>query len=275
MWFRKKRIDHDKMSSLREWIESIAVAVYFVLIVRMVLIQSFRIPTPSMVDTLKVGDFLFVERLAYGPRVAYHVGDEELWNIHLPGYSQPRIGDIVVFRYPIDGRDFVKRCIGLPQDTVMIRSGQVYVNGIPLDEPYVKFSYDPYPPPSWADTADPQFWDQYQQAWEQRELMDWLSEFLINRRFTDPDLPRSNREFFQMLADNFGPVVIPEDHYFVMGDNRQNSDDARFWGPLPEKELRGRPLILYFSFSTEDDQEQSIPFWRWIKWNRIGRLVRS
>ncbi|MBN1150836.1 signal peptidase I [candidate division WOR-3 bacterium] len=253
MFFRKKDKANKNMSPVREWIESIAVAVYFVMIVRLVLIQSFRIPTPSMVNTLLVGDFLFVERVSLGPRIAYHRAGEELWNLHLFKISEPQRGDIIAFRYPIDGRDFVKRCIGLPGDTVMIRNKKVYINGKLLQEDYTVYTDDRIFPSLFQTRLGASLaQEEYQKLWEERKFHE--------------------NSIFPYIRDNFGPVVVPEGNYLMLGDNRDNSDDSRAWGPVPEKELRGKPLILYFSFDTKEN-DRIIPPWKWIKWTRIGRLI--
>ncbi|MBN2364322.1 signal peptidase I [candidate division WOR-3 bacterium] len=253
MLFRKSRKSKENFSSTREWIESIAVAVYFVLIVRLVLIQSFRIPTPSMVNTLLVGDFLFVERLSLGPRIAYHRGNEELWNLHLFKFADPKRGDIIAFRYPIDGRDFVKRCIGLPGDTVRIIDKKVYINGKSLEEDYTVFSDDRIFPSLFQTQLGASLTiEEYQKLWEERKFHEGA--------------------IFPYIRDNFGPIVVPRGQYLMLGDNRDNSDDSRAWGPVPAKELRGKPLILYFSFNMKENEKVIAP-WKWVKWTRIGRLL--
>jgi len=176
------------------------------LFVRAFVIQAFRIPTGSMMDTLLVGDFLFVNKFIYGAGVPFT-------NLHLPEVRDPRRGDIIVFKYPGDlRRDFIKRCIAVGGQTVEIRNKVVYVDGVALDEPYVI-------------RTDPRIFP--------KEL--------------------SSR-------DNMAPLYIPEGYLFMMGDNRDNSQDSRFWGPLDKNLVKGKAMILYWSW----DSERHMP--------RFGRL---
>ncbi|NPA80735.1 MAG: signal peptidase I [Thermotogae bacterium] len=211
---------------MRGWLYTILI----VLLIRAFLIQAYVIPTGSMEDTLLPGDFLFVFKPIYGIVIP-------LTPIKIPERVLPKRRDIVVFRFPYEPKDYVKRTIGLPGDTVEIINKQVYINGRPLKEPYVVFKdrriiewpYDDISP------------EEFQRLWESGELMD-----------------------AEWVRDNFGPVVVPDGKIFVLGDNRDFSWDSRFWGPLDVKYLRGRPLIIYFSWD---------PKRRRIRFNRIFRIV--
>jgi signal peptidase I len=186
-----------RKSTLREYAEAIIIAVVLTLVVRAFVVQAFRIPTGSMMDTLLVGDFLFVNKFIYGAKVPFT-------ELRLPEVRRPRQGDIIVFKYPGDlRRDFIKRCIAVEGQTVEIRNKVVYVNGVPLDEPYVIHS-------------DP-------------------------RVFPKEISPR----------DNMDPIYIPQGYFFMMGDNRDNSSDSRFWGPLDASLIKGKALILYWSWNNE------------------------
>ena len=163
-----------------------------------------------MIPTLNVGDHILVNKFLYGTRIP-------LTDIILLPIRHPRRLDIVVFKYPEDeSKDFIKRIIGEPGDTVEVRQKEVYVNGRRLVEPYIIH----------------------------KESSMLLSELQ----------PR----------DNFGPVVVPENSYFVMGDNRDQSLDSRFWGFVKTGKIRGKAFMIYWSWDGEDT---------WVRWNRIGKLV--
>lgn len=225
-----------KKSKTREWIESIIWAFIIAMIIRTFFIQAFKIPSGSMEDTLLIGDFLLANKMVYG--------------IHIPftkksilRFRKPKQGEIVIFVYPYVRKYFVKRCIALAGDTVEVKHKVVYVNGKSLYEPYV-IHRDPreFPPlPKISPSA-------YQRDWER-------AEFLSVGGY---------------CRDNFGPVVVPKGSIFVMGDNRDNSDDSRFWGPLDLGYVLGKPLILYWSW------ERDVPFyriWEKIRWRRILNFV--
>jgi signal peptidase I len=176
------------------------------------LVQAFVIPTGSMEDTLLIGDHLLVDKLAYAPSgpVSKYI---------LP-YEEPRDGDIIVFRYPIDiQQTFVKRVMGVPGDRIRIVNQQVYRNGVKLNEPYVVHK-NPYP-------------DSYRDNFPSSEPNVMLYE--------------PARE---MLQNNVvtGEVVVPQGHFFAMGDNRDNSLDSRYWGFVPRENIIGKPLIIYWSY---------------------------
>jgi signal peptidase I len=188
-----------KKSVLREYFESIVIAVILALFVRTWAVQAFKIPTGSMENNLLIGDHLLVNKFVFAPTTG---GAERAV---LP-MRDIRRGDIVVFKYPDEPeRDFIKRVIGLPGETLELRNKKVYVNGQPLDEPYVHF---------------------LEPAHNAQEV----TSFDVRERY--------------------GPVQVPDGHYFVMGDNRDNSQDSRYWGYLPRGYIKGRALMIYWSFDT-------------------------
>jgi signal peptidase I len=189
-----------RKSTAREYFESIVVAVILALFVRTFVVQAFKIPTGSMENNLLIGDHLLVNKFVYAPTAT------SLERALLPIAPVAR-GDVVVFKFPEDpGRDFIKRVIGLPGETVEVRNKKVYVNGAPLEEPYVHF----LEPPAAVTTGHE------------------VTSFDVRERY--------------------GPVTVPADHLFVMGDNRDNSQDSRYWGFLPMRFLKGKALMVYWSY---------------------------
>ena len=209
------------------------------LVVRTFLLEAFQIPSGSMENTLLAGDFLFVNKAVYGAQIP---GTDA----RLPAFGAPRRGDVVVFAYPRDPSiNYVKRVVGLAGDTVAMRAGTVSVNGTALDEPYVRRS-DPA-----HDGFDPQF------LWQRDHLADRSLEA---------------RRRYRPTRDTWGPVVVPADRMFVLGDNRDNSHDSRYWGFVDRAAVKGRPLVVYFSYDRETDDP--LPWLTDIRWRRLGSLIR-
>jgi signal peptidase I len=221
-----------------EWARTLigAFAIYFV--VQAFLIQAFRIPSGSMEDTLLVGDWLFVNKALYGPKVP-------LTEIHLPSLSQPKRGGIVVFESPIEpGLNLVKRVIGTAGDTLGMRGGQLILNGEPQREPYVQHTNPA------GNAADPGM------SWQVRHLVPGA---------VDPAAYRPTR-------DDWGPIVVPPGHYFMMGDNRDASFDSRYYGFVRRDLIKGKPLFIYYSYDAKSPD--SLPFLTAIRWDRIGNPIR-
>jgi signal peptidase I len=194
-----------RKSTLREYFEAIVIAVVLALFVRTFVVQAFKIPTGSMENNLLIGDHLLVNKMVFAPSPT--AVDRAL----LPLRDIER-GEVVVFKYPEDPeRDFIKRVIGLPGETLEVRGKRVYIDGKVLDEPYVHYLE---PPPENA---------QYQEV-------------------TSFD-----------LRERYGPVEVPPGQYFVMGDNRDNSQDSRYWGFLPREYVKGRALLIYWSYESESE----------------------
>jgi signal peptidase I len=195
-----------KKSMLREYFESIVIAVILALFIRTFVVQAFKIPTGSMEENLLIGDHLLVNKFIFGPSVS------SLERTLLPLATVKR-DDVVVFKYPEEpDRDFIKRVIGLPGETVEVREKKVYINGKPLDEPFVHFLQPAATTPS--------------------ELHE-ITSFDVRERY--------------------GPVTVPPNQYFVMGDNRDNSQDSRYWGFLPSDYIKGRALVIYWSYEADRD----------------------
>jgi signal peptidase I len=205
-------------SVVRDYAEAIIIALILALVIRTFVIQAFKIPSGSMKATLLVGDHILVNKFVYGVRLPY-------WNIELLPISQPKRQDIIVFRYPVDpSKDFIKRVIGLPGDTVKIQDKQVFVNDQLLSEPYAVHS--------------------------------------DNRILPLSASPR----------DNMVPIKVPTHSLFVMGDNRDESYDSRFWKFVDMSELRGKAFVIYWSWNSDGELTLS-PNQSYVRWNRIGSLL--
>jgi signal peptidase I len=215
-----------------EWMKSIAVALVIWFILRALLIQAFRIPSPSMENTLMIGDFLFVNKALYGAEIP-------LVKKRLPAIREPERSDVIVFESPeTPGMNVVKRVVGMPGDTLMMVENRIYVNGVALDEPYASRT-DP--------TMDP----------EDPRMRSWQLDYLVG----------GSGGTYRPTLKNWGPVVVPPDSFFVMGDNRDNSYDSRYWGFLGRDRIDGKPLFIYYSFDRKG--LLPLPFLTAIRWSRI------
>ena len=233
----------------REFLKSLIGAAVIFLTVKTFLVEAYRIPSGSMEPTLLVGDWLFVNKLVYGPHVPF------TRDVSLPGYAQPKRGEVVVFVSPrqVDQPEdptptLVKRLMGMPGDTLFMRGGLLHVNGIPQRPGFGAASE----PGSAPDGTSPLF------AWQRRYA---LGESRFGGAPAQPTL------------DHWGPLVVPPRHYFMLGDSRYNSKDSRYWGIVPRENLRGRPLFVYYSFDAENS-DTPIPFITDIRWGRIGHRIR-
>ena len=208
-----------KKSIVREYFESLVIAVILALFVRTWVFQAFQIPTGSMEPNLLVGDHLIVNKMIFAPAVT------GLERAILPDRDIRR-GDIVVFKYPKNPeRDFIKRVIGLPGDRLELHRKQVYINGQPIEQPY--------------------------------------AHFLEATSTSGPAKVEDVRE-------EYGPLTVPSGQYFMMGDNRDNSEDSRYWGFMPLSYVKGKALFIYFSI----DQSKPGGFFSNIQWGRILGRVR-
>jgi len=222
----------EEEGGLAELGKSFAFAVVLFIILRSFVLQTFVITSGSMEDTLLVGDFLYVNRLSVGSRIPFT-------QTRLPGYSEIRRGDVIVFDpHHEDNMKLVKRLIGLPGDTLQMVSGRLIRNGEELVESYVKHE-------------DPRGGEQFLPE------MLWQAEFL---------LPEVDRSDYRPSRDTWGPLVVPAEHYFMLGDNRDGSLDSRFWGPLASWRVEGRAVFKYFSY---DRGSVPFAFLRRVRWDRI------
>jgi signal peptidase I len=220
-----------------EWIKSIIITLVLLVVLRTLFVQTFVITSGSMEDTLLVGDFLVVDRVAMGTRIPGTTA-------RTPGYSSPRRWDILVFDPAHEDRmKLVKRLVGMPGDTLEMREKQLFVNGEPQDEPWVR-------------------WDDLEGD-DEHPWMSWQVDYLVSTQ--DPSEYRPTR-------DNWGPLVVPEEKYFMLGDNRDFSMDSRYWGLIERWRLEGRTLFFYYSY----DRQSATPFrfFREARWDRIGKWIR-
>ncbi len=199
-----------KKSLIREYAESIAIAVLLALVIRTYLVQAFKIPSGSMEDTLAIGDHLLVSKFMYGTKIPF--ADARVLTIR-----DPRQGDVIVFEYPEDpSKDFIKRVVGVPGDVVEGKDKKIYVNGT-----------------------------HYQNSHEVHKEKDIIPKEMNPR-------------------DTFGPVTVPPDSYFVMGDNRDRSYDSRFWKFVRRDQIKGLAFIKYWSW----DRDKLRP-----RFGNVGRLI--
>ena len=230
-------MDSEK-SLAREYLEALLIAVVFATFARTWIVQAFKIPSGSMEQNLLIGDHILVNKFVYGPTAS---GIERM----LLPVRDIRRGDIVVFKFPEDPtRDFIKRCMALPGDTLASEDKVLSINGKEVDDSGYVFHTDP-------------------------EIL-------------------SRRDYFQSGArDTFGPQVVPQGQYFCMGDNRDNSNDSRFWGPVPRENVKGRAFMIYWSYDSDEPYEwpgvanklrqigrMALNFFTKTRWERTFRVVR-
>lgn len=221
-----------------EWTKIIQVAVVVFLVIRTFLVEAFKIPSGSMEHTLLVGDFLLVNKLVYGAEVPFT-------HQHLPKIESPKVGDVIVFDFPRDlTKNFVKRLVGLPGDTVEMRDGVLFRNSRKVTEGYVEHMQQDFDGPP-------------------EEEFYWQRDYLVPNPFAPPYHPSRN---------TWGPLIVPEKSYFVLGDNRDNSLDSRYWGFVPDSLVKGKPFVIYYSYAP--DTVDRFAWLTHIRWNRLGELIR-
>jgi signal peptidase I len=221
-----------------EWFKAISTALVLFFLIRSFLVEAFKIPTGSMENTLLIGDFLLVNKMVYGAEIP-------MMQQRLPAFAEPRLADVIVFFPPHEpAKNYVKRVVGVANDTLEMRDKVLYRNGLPVVEPYARYV------DAFSDPSDPR--------------MDWQREHL----------PVGKRDWrsYHPTRDNWGPIVVPDGKLFALGDNRDNSEDSRYWGFVDTDAVRGRPLLVYYSFVPN----AAHPF-AWltgVRWTRIGDLIR-
>ncbi|MGH7864934.1 MAG: signal peptidase I [Candidatus Binataceae bacterium] len=212
-------------SVLREYAEALGIALALALVIRTFLVQAYKIPSGSMEPTLLIGDHILVNKIGFGFRIPDSIFGLELPAVphgrYLMRLGEPSRGDVIVFVYPADRtKDFIKRIIGAPGDTVEVRDGVVFINGTPSPD--------------------------------------------LHKHLTAlAEMPQT----FMFRGRNFGPITVPADKFFVMGDNRDQSHDSRFWGYVDINDIEGRAMFIYWSWDGEE--AGAIP----IRWNRFGMTV--
>ncbi len=214
----KKQIkDADKMNKSKsviwEYVEAIIIAIILAFIIRKFVIQAYKIPSGSMLETLQIGDHILVNKFIYN-------------------FKEPKRGDVIVFKYPEDKkRDFIKRVVGLPGDRFEIQDKKIYINGNQLDEPYVVY----------------------------KDMQNLYKKI-------HPAFFKNNKYIID--RDNYSIRIIPKDKYFMMGDNRDFSQDSRFWDLLDKDLIEGKALIIYWSWNGD-----SKGILNKVRWGRIGKLL--
>jgi signal peptidase I len=230
-----KEKDQERGGGAAEWAKSIAIALALFLFLRTFIVQTFVITSGSMEDTLLVGDMLVVNRLGIGSRVPGT-------GFRIPGYSEPRLGDVLVFDPPHEETlKLIKRLVGMPGDTLEMRSRALYRNGQLVEEPFVVHSGNPD---------------------ENHPWMEWQKDYLADS--VDPRTYSPSR-------DTWGPLVLPEDRYFMLGDNRELSLDSRYWGLLEGWRLEGRAVFTYYSYNK--GSYRPFPWIREVRWRRLFRGI--
>lgn len=233
LFFWKGRWFLQRESVVVEYYEAIVMAVGIALLVRTFVIEPFKIPSGSMIPTLLVGDYLFVSKFAYGHRIPYT--KERLFM-----GEGPKRGDIAVFEYPRDpSKDYIKRIVGLPGDRIIYQDKRLYINDVPIK--YDEVGGYTYRNEKGLEVDSSQFIEQ----------LDGVPHSILVRPFS--------------FSDQITDEVVPPGHYFVIGDNRDNSNDSRFWGFVPAHGLVGRAVAIFWSWDGQNNR---------LRWDRLGNPVK-
>ncbi len=279
-----------------EFFKNLFFAAIAALLIKSFFIETSRVPTGSMENTILIGDFLFVNKFIYGSSSPRNIPftDVTLPYFQLPAFSEPERYDIVVFEYPGDRdelkptviNNYVKRCIGLPGDTIKIVNKVVFINGKEIRKPFhIQYSGQPPLPSGIPNPAIfPRGFD-----WNE----DNYGPLVIPKKGVTVNLSRSNIEIFRTLIDReFGKRVVQiegydikidgkivknytftQDYYFMMGDNRDNSADSRFWGFVPREKVVGQAWMIYWSWDPAIPFSNPFELFASLRLNRLAKIV--
>lgn len=232
LWFAKKRSADTKPNIIIDYARSLFPIFLLVLIIRSFIVEPFRIPSGSLEPSLLPGDFVVTNKFAYGLRLP--VLDTKIFNTW-----EPKTGQIVVFRWPNNPSiDYIKRTIGVPGDHISYINKVLYVNGKQATQKALGYALDT---------------DGQGKAWIVEKVQENL-QGVVHDIYIDPNQP----------AINFTNVVVPKGMYFMMGDNRDDSYDSRYWGFVPEQNLVGKAFVIFFSWNSERNN---------VRWSRLGQWI--
>jgi len=210
-----------KKSLVREYVEAFAIAILLALFIRTFIVQAFKIPSGSMKPTLLIGDHLLVNKFVYGIKIPY--ADRVIIPV-----KNPKRGDVIVFKWPKDeSKDFIKRVIGVEGDVIEIKENQLFINSEGITTEHAG-----------------EFNDEDLYVEELEEYLGDVKHSVLDR---------------EKGYEDFGPITVPENSVFVMGDNRDNSQDSRYWGYVTLNKIKGKALIIY---------------WSWPHWDRFLKIIR-
>ena len=259
-----RHLSFARKSAFREYADSIGVAVLVALLLRAFVVEAFKIPSSSMIPTLEVGDHIFVNKFIYGLRIPFTT-------IKFFEFRKPKRGEVIVFIYPVQPeKDFIKRIVAVEGDRVEVRKDRVFVNGQPVDARAV---------PGEQVYAD---LDESSDIWTHKRAV-FVEENVDGETYVTAREPNRISRDFPLTADLFrredgttpcaarpdwcqvkdGEYLVPPGTVFVLGDNRNNSHDSRFWGPVPLENIKGKALVVWWSAGGPDG----------VRWNRLGKLV--
>jgi signal peptidase I len=237
---------------------SVIMTALLFLAVRAFAVEAFKIPTGSMEETLLVGDYLLVNKAVYGAEVPF-------LGLRLPAWREPARGEVVVFHPPHEPlKNYVKRVVGVPGDTLEMRGKTLLLNGREIQEKYARHN---------SRSGD-----------ATRSDMRWQRNHLLTRAIGPALLfgesggglnggrGSARDDEYRPSRDNWGPILVPEGSYFVLGDNRDYSEDSRYWGFVDRRSIRGQPWLLYFSYNLST--KQGVPWLETVRWERVGQVIR-
>lgn len=243
--FKEKQFKEAKDNrSLSRKVISLIFFLLVILLVRHSVIEPYKIPTGSMIPTMKIGDHLFVNKLSYGLRIPF-LGELATW-------ANPKRGDIIIFDPPLDnGKIYVKRIVGLPGDTIRVEDDKFFIKG----EEILK-----QPSPDRTIMNDVMDQEKYSEA----NYKLYVEDFFNLKHYV---LQYINRDHLYSKF-NF-EIKVPEDKYFMMGDNRDNSEDSRVWGFVPREQIYGRVMFVWLSLNWNKAFTSE-----WIRYNRFGKFIK-
>lgn len=286
-----------KKSKLREYFDALVFAAVVAFFIKVFLFEAYRIPTGSMENTLLVGDFLLVTKFTYGATTPRNIPftDIRIPYVQLPGFKDPKLGDIIVFDFPGDREDkqskevlnYIKRCVGLPGDSLMIVNKVLYNNGTPFpNPPNSKF----ISPLQTSNMSNPRIFPKGS-GWNE----DNFGPIRVPKAGDRIKIDSSNFEGWRMFVIREGRTIrlgqdmkvyvdeqplqdglytVKRDYLFMMGDNRNNSLDSRFWGFMPVENVVGEAFMIYWSWDANIGFNEFFRLLGTIRWDRIGHLIR-